>query len=168
MQQQFQRIPKGLVPAGTGKKEPHLTRGWDSFLSGLAVCHLPCKPCKTLGPSEDSPRCRPPSTPRTLGSLESTWAAEATELLGLSSKSFGSLWAFIPSQETELRLRPQGTFLARGELAYREGSDPRTQKEDQSSRLLDTFPARVELACRECFDHWDSGNSWTPRSTDRG
>ena len=80
----------------------------------------------------------------------------------------GSLWAFILSQEAELRPRPLGTFLARGELAYREGSDPRTQEVDQSSRLLDTCPKRGELACRECSDHWDSGESWTPRSADRG
>jgi hypothetical protein len=24
------------------------------------------------------------------------------------------------------------------------------------------------LTCRECSDHWDSGESWTPRSADRG
>ena len=80
----------------------------------------------------------------------------------------GSLRAFILSQEAELRPRPLGTFLARGESAYREGSDPRTQEVDQSSRLLDTCPARGELACRECSDHWNSGESWTPRSADRG
>lgn len=71
----------------------------------------------------------------------------------------GSLRAFILSQEVELRPRPQGTFLARGELAYRDGSDPRTQEVDLSSRLLDTCPVRGELACRECSDHWDSGES---------
>jgi hypothetical protein len=38
----------------------------------------------------------------------------------------GFLWAFILSQEAELRPRPLGTFLARGESVYREGSDPRT------------------------------------------
>jgi hypothetical protein len=58
--------------------------------------------------------------------------------------------AFILSQEAELRPRPLGTFLARGESEYREVSDPRTQEVDQSSRLLDTCPERVELACREC------------------
>jgi hypothetical protein len=79
-----------------------------------------------------------------------------------------SLWAFILSQEAELRPRPLGTFLSRGESAYREGSDPRSQEVDQSSRLLDTYPARGELAFRECSDHWDSGESWTPRSADRG
>jgi hypothetical protein len=60
------------------------------------------------------------------------WAAEATE-------QTGALWAFILSQEAELRPRPLCTFPARGELAY-----------------------------RECSDHWDSGESWTPRNADRG
>ena len=79
----------------------------------------------------------------------------------------GSLQAFILSKEAELRLRPLGTFLARGESAYREGSDPRTQEVDQSFRHLDTCTASGELACRECSDHWDSGESWTTRSADR-
>ena len=73
----------------------------------------------------------------------------------------GSLWAFILNQEAEVRLRPQGTFPARGELASREGSDPRTQEVDQSSRILDTFPAIGEFTCRECSDHCYSGESWT-------
>ena len=30
-QHQLQRMGEGLVPAGTGAKEPHLTRGWDPF-----------------------------------------------------------------------------------------------------------------------------------------
>jgi hypothetical protein len=59
------------------------------------------------------------------------------------------------------------TLLGRGESTYRKGSDPRTQKVDQSSRLLDTCSTRGEFACRECSDHWDSGGSWTPRSADR-
>jgi hypothetical protein len=50
------------------------------------------------------------------------------------------------SQKKDLRPRHLGTFLARGELAYRKGSDPRTQKVDQSYRLLDTCPSRRELA----------------------
>ena len=69
----------------------------------------------------------------------------------------GSLWAFILSQETELRLRPLGTFPARVESTSMEGSDPRNQEVDLSSRLLCTFPARGGLACRDCSDHWDSG-----------
>ena len=80
----------------------------------------------------------------------------------------GSLRSFILSQETELRSRPMDTFPARGESASREGSDPRNQEVDLNSRLLCTFPARGELVCRECSDHWDSGESWTPRSADRG
>jgi hypothetical protein len=34
-------------------------------------------------------------------------------------------------------------------------------------RPLCTLPTRLELACSECSDHWDSGESWTPRSADR-
>ena len=80
----------------------------------------------------------------------------------------GSFWAFILSQEAELRPRPLDTFLVRGESAYREGSDLRTQEVDQSSRLLETNMERGELACRECSDHWNSGETWTTRSADRG
>jgi hypothetical protein len=79
-----------------------------------------------------------------------------------------SHWAFILSQEAELRHRPRGIFLAREESTYREGSDTRTQEVDESSRLLDTCPARRELACRECSDLWNSGESWDPRNADRG
>jgi hypothetical protein len=43
-----------------------------------------------------------------------------------------------------------------------------SQEVDLNSRALCTFSARWELACRECSDHWDSGESWTPRSADRG
>jgi hypothetical protein len=88
---------------------------------------------------------------------------EATELLGQ-----GPPQAFILSQEAELRPRPLGTFLARGESVYRESSDPRTEEVDQSSRLLDTCPSRGELACREFSDHWGLEESCTPRSADRG
>jgi hypothetical protein len=68
-----------------------------------------------------------------------------------SNRAFwsGSCWAFILSQEAELRPKPLGTFLARGESAYRESSDSRTEEVDQSSRLLDTCPERGELACKE-------------------
>jgi hypothetical protein len=74
MQHLFQRIPEGLVPAGTGKKEPRPTRGWD-YLWWL-------QPCSILGENLAGS-----STPRILGSLrpvygvKSTWAAEATEPL---------------------------------------------------------------------------------------
>jgi hypothetical protein len=80
----------------------------------------------------------------------------------------GSCPAFILSQEAELRPRSLGNFLARGESAYRESSDHRTQEVDQSSRLLYTCPARGELTFREFSDHWNSGEIWTPRSADRG
>jgi hypothetical protein len=52
----------------------------------------------------------------------------------------GFLWAFIFSQEADLSSRPLGTFPARG----------------------------GKLACRKCSDHCYSGESWTPRSADRG
>jgi len=58
---------------------------------------------------------------------------QAGEPLGHRSyraSSTGSLPAFIFSQEAELSARPLGPF-----------------------------PARGELACRECSDHWDSGES---------
>jgi hypothetical protein len=42
-----------------------------------------------------------------------------------------------------------------------------SQEVQLSSRPLCTFPARGELACREFSDHWDSGESWSPRSADR-
>jgi hypothetical protein len=51
----------------------------------------------------------------------------------------GSLQAFILSEKAELRPKP-----------------------------MCPFPARGEFACRECSEQWDSGESWTPRSTDRG
>ena len=69
---------------------------------------------------------------------------EATELFGQ---------VFILSQEADLRPRPLGTFHARGELAYREGSDPRTQEVDLSSRHLHSFPIRGEVASRGYSDH---------------
>jgi hypothetical protein len=48
----------------------------------------------------------------------------------------GSLLEFILGQETELSPRLRGTFLVRGESAYREDSDPRTQEVDLSTRIL--------------------------------
>jgi hypothetical protein len=67
-----------------------------------------------------------PSTPMILGSLRPVYTGE--HMGGRSNKAFwtGSCQAFILSQEVELRPRPLGTFLARGESAFREGSDPRT------------------------------------------
>jgi hypothetical protein len=34
--------------------------------------------------------------------------------------------------------------------------------------ILWTSPAGGKFACKECSDHWNSGESWTPRSADRG
>jgi hypothetical protein len=59
-----------------------------------------------------------PSTPRTSESLESTWVRSNR------ASWTGSLWAFIFSQEVELRPRPLGTLLARGEPAYRRALTP--------------------------------------------
>jgi hypothetical protein len=71
---------------------------------------------------------------------------------GRSNRAWtGSLQALILSLETEMRPRPLDTFPARGELASREGYDPRNQEVDLSSRLLCTFHATGELACREAL-----------------
>ena len=80
-----------------------------------------------------------PSTHRILGSLRPVYKGE--HVGGKSKRAFWtrSLRAFILSQEAELRHKP-----------------------------LDTFPARGKTSCRESFDHWDSGEIWTPRSADRG
>jgi hypothetical protein len=112
-QYQLQRIMEGLVPAGTGTKEPCLTRGWDSFRSGQPL-HLLCEPSRGhLGPQRTLHNAGPLAYPgphdhlRALGnrSNRASWT--------------GSPCAFILSQEAELRPRPLGTFLARGESTGR-------------------------------------------------
>jgi hypothetical protein len=70
------------VPAETWTKEPRPTRGWDSFWSEPAVPSSAWTQLRVSRAPENSPRCRTPSTPRTSWPLESTWATEATELLG--------------------------------------------------------------------------------------
>ena len=91
---------------------------------------------------------------------ESSWAGEVTEILGQ-----GSFPAFILSQETELRPRPLRTFPARAESTSREGSDPRNQEVDLSSRFCATslqeerlhaevlwpLGLRKELESQECW-----------------
>ena len=101
-----------------------------------------------------------------MGSLRPVYAREHVDLRNNKASWTRSFQAFILSQEAELRPRTLGTFPARGELASREGSDPRTQEVDLSSRLLCPILTRGELACSECADHWDSGEIWTPRSVD--
>ena len=69
----FQRILEGLVPAGTGMKETCLNSGWGVF---IPVCASPSPSwartqSRVPRSPEDSPRCKHPSTPRILGSLES-------------------------------------------------------------------------------------------------
>jgi hypothetical protein len=88
-----------------------------------------------------------PSTPRILGSLRPVYAGKHVGGRSNRASWTGSIWAFILSQETEMRPRPLDTFPARGELACREGSEPRNQDVDLSTRLLPTFPARGEIAC---------------------
>ena len=78
-----------------------------------------------------------------------------------------SLWVFILSQEAEIDPDPWTPSLPE-ESRLQGGCDPKTLEVDQSSKLLDTCPTRGELAGRECSDHWDSRESWTPRSTDKG
>jgi hypothetical protein len=82
MQHKFQRIMEGLVPAGTGTKEPRRNRGWDPFRSGPAQPSSVWTRPRAFRAPEDSPHNRTPSTPRTSWTPESTWAIEATELLG--------------------------------------------------------------------------------------
>jgi hypothetical protein len=72
----------------------------------------------------------------------------------------------ILSQKADLRPRSLGTVPTIGESASRESSDSGTQEVDLNYRLLCTFPARRDLACRQCSNNWDSGESWTPRSAD--
>jgi hypothetical protein len=45
---------------------------------------------------------------------------------------------------------------------------PRLKKWIRVPDFQDTCPARRELACTECSDHWDSGERWILRSADRG
>jgi hypothetical protein len=92
---------------------------------------------------------------------ESTWAVEATEHLGQypfepSSSAMTQSWDRDPwDLPCHKESQPPGIWL-------------QTQEVDLSSRLLCTFPARRDLTFRECSDHWDSGESWTPRRADRG
>jgi hypothetical protein len=48
------------------------------------------------------------------------------------------------------------------------GPTSSARRQVKNARYLCTFPARGELACREYSDHWNSGESYTPRSADRG
>jgi hypothetical protein len=159
--QHLSQKPRGSC-ASRNRDKWHLPNQWLRFLPAGARPVPSWAQTRQRVPRspEDTPCCRHPSTLRILGSM----------LGGRSNRASwtGSLLAFILSQEAEQGPRPLGTFPAREESASREASVPRTQEVDLSSRLLFTFPAKGELACRECSDHWDSGESWTPRSADRG
>jgi hypothetical protein len=152
-QYQLQRISEGLVPAGTGIEEPCPTRE-DEIRSGQGQPnHLLCEPRREhRGPQRNLQVAGPLAHPGPRDHLRAHLGNRSNR-----ASWTGSPQAFILSQEEKLRPRPVGTFLTRGESAYREGSDPRTQEVDQSSRILDTCPARGKLACRECSDQWDSG-----------
>ena len=155
MQHLFQKKQRVLCQQEKGQRKP--------AQPASVVCSIQCQPYTISGTNSASP-----SVPRVLGSLRQVYVGEHVGSRRNRASWTGSLPAFILSQETELRPRTLGTFLARGESSYRESSDPRTQEVDQSSRLLDICPKRGEFAYTECFDHWNSGESWTPRSADRG
>jgi hypothetical protein len=87
MQHQLQRITEGLVPAGTGTKEPRPNRGWDSFWRGPAPPSSAWTLPRPSRAPEESLHPRTPSTPRTSWALESTWTTEETEFL--EQGSFG-------------------------------------------------------------------------------
>ena len=103
-----------------------------------------------------------------MGSLRPVYLGEHVSSKSNRASWTGSLQDFILSKETELRSIPLDTFPARGESASRDGSEPRNQEVDLNSKFLCTFPVRGELPCRECFDHWDTGESWSSMSDDRG
>jgi hypothetical protein len=78
-------------------------------------------------------------------------------------------WDFhVVSQVTQTSLHRRALGLQNNSLLDRVPSGIHLQPGELSSRPLYTFPARGELACRECSNHWDSGESWTSRSADRG
>jgi hypothetical protein len=155
MQHLFQKTQRVLCQQEQGQRNP--------TQPAAGVCSSQRQLCAILGANWAGP-----STQRIMRSLRPVYSGEHGGSRSNRAPWTGSLWAFILSQEAELRPRLLGTFPARGESAYREGSDLRTQEVDLSSRPLCTFPAREELACRECSNHWDSGKSWTPRRADKG
>jgi hypothetical protein len=82
IQHQFQGIPESLMPAGTGKKEPHPTTGWDNSSQASPAPSSAWTRQGCQGPQRTLHTAGPPRTLRTLRSLESTWATETRELLG--------------------------------------------------------------------------------------
>jgi hypothetical protein len=159
MQHLFQNKTKqnleGLVPPETRTKKTHPTSSWGLFRSVPASCHLGLK-------------LNMPKHTQDLGIIETSLHRRARgqqkQHSFLDSVSLG----LHPQPGGRAETQTPGHLSYRGESASREGSDPRTQEVDLSSRLLCTFPARGELPGRECSDHWDSGESWTPRNADRG
>jgi hypothetical protein len=154
MQHQLQRITEGLVPAETGTKEPRPTRGWDSFLLG------PAQPSSTW----TQPRARGPQ--RTLhapGPLGHPEPHDHWRACGQQSFLDRVPSGLHPQPGGRAKTQTPDDLPCQRRVSLQEGIDPKSQEVDQSSRLLDTCPARQVLACRECSDHWDSGESWTPR-----
>jgi hypothetical protein len=101
----FQRILEGLMPTGTGAKETHPTNRWDYFW--------------WLKPNWQA-LAKPGSWDHWEHSTQNnTWAAKSNR-----DSWSGALRAFILQEEEELRPRPLGTFIARGELASRKDSAP--------------------------------------------
>ena len=64
--------------------------------------------------------------------------------------------------------RTQRTLHTTGPLAHPKPRHHGTQDVDWNSRLLDTCPVRGEIACRDCSDHYDSGECWTHKKAVRG
>jgi hypothetical protein len=157
------KVPRGL----TTLQAPCTARTLRSLVSGTQ--HQFQKPQRVLGWQQHGQKTKAgPNTPRILGSLRPVYTGEHEGSRRNRASWKWSHRAFILSQETDLRPRPLDTCPARGESASRDCSDPRNQEVDLSSRLLSTFPARQELDWRECSDHWNTGESWSPRSADRG
>jgi hypothetical protein len=109
-----------MLQAPSDTRDPGITGEWNA----TSVPKNPEGLVLAATGSKDKGRC---STPRILGSLRPVHAGEHVGSRSNRGSWTGSFWASILSQETELRPRPLDTFPARGELASREGSDPRNQ-----------------------------------------
>ena len=114
---------------------------------------------KFPGSPEDSPHLRRLSTPRILGSLrraglqlaltpELRWEHHLVSRVSQRPVCSGEHVGLRSNRATWTGYLPAFIF---------------SQEVDLSSRPLCIFPTKGELECRECFDHWDSGESWNPR-----
>jgi hypothetical protein len=161
------------VPAGTGTQETRLTSNCRFVLVRASPGKLGHElGWRVSWSPEDSPCCKLPSTPRILGSLRRVgrpqrgfWPWESIrwechlesqvpqrpvhteEHMGHRNNRASwtvSLWAFIFTQEAELRPRTLGTFPTKRETASRKYSDPETQVTMLSciQGLSETSPCR--------------------------